>query len=81
MGTIKIEFELPNFERELNVNITLKKDGEVIYTTTEPVKKEVSVAPTISNPEPVVKKKSATKKVENPAPTSTMSGNFMGLDF
>lgn len=30
---IKIEFDLPEFEKELNVSVTLKKDGEVIETS------------------------------------------------
>lgn len=30
---IKIEFDLPEFEKELNISITLKKDGEVITTS------------------------------------------------
>ena len=30
---IKITLELPEFEKELNVSVSLKKDGEVIYTS------------------------------------------------
>jgi len=33
---IKIELELPEFERELNVSITLKRDGEVTAVTSSP---------------------------------------------
>jgi len=33
MGTIKIEFNLPEFEKELNVNIVIRKDGEVVHTS------------------------------------------------
>ena len=33
MGTIKIEFDLPNFEKELNINIVIRKDGEVVCTS------------------------------------------------
>lgn len=30
MGTIKIEFDVPDFEKELKIEVTIKKDGEVI---------------------------------------------------
>ena len=31
---LKIELDLPEFEKELNINITIKKDGEVVYSAT-----------------------------------------------
>ena len=31
---MKIEFDLPNFEKEISINITIKKDGEVVYNQT-----------------------------------------------
>lgn len=30
---IKIELELPEFEKELNISVTLRKDGEVLLCT------------------------------------------------
>jgi hypothetical protein len=33
---IKIELELPEFEKELNVSITLRRDGEVTTVTSSP---------------------------------------------
>ena len=41
---IKIEFDLPEFEKELNISVTLRKDGEVITTSSSSpeVKTEVS---------------------------------------
>lgn len=41
---IKIEFDLPEFEKELNISVTLRKDGEVITTSSSSpeVKAEVS---------------------------------------
>lgn len=33
---IKIELELPEFEKELNVSITLKRDGEVTTVASSP---------------------------------------------
>lgn len=34
MGTIKLEFDIPEFEKELKIEIILSKDGEVVYNTT-----------------------------------------------
>ena len=36
MGTIKFEIDLPEFEKELSLNLTIRRDGEVIYTTSSP---------------------------------------------
>lgn len=38
---MKIEFDLPKFEREININIIIRKDGEVVETF-----KESSASPT-----------------------------------
>lgn len=34
MGTIKFEIDLPEFEKELSINVTIHRDGEVVYNTT-----------------------------------------------
>ena len=31
---MKIEFDIPEFKRELKIEITIRRDGEVIYTDT-----------------------------------------------
>lgn len=36
MGIIKFEVDIPNFEKELSINITLRRDGEVFYSTSSP---------------------------------------------
>lgn len=36
MGTIKFEIDLPEFEKELNISVTIRRDGEVIYNTSSP---------------------------------------------
>ena len=81
---MKIEFEIPEFEKELNINITIKKDGEVVCNT--------SASPTLINsttpfPKPVKEK----KKVENKSPEQNtpntkpagkpVGGNLMDMDF
>ena len=36
MGLVKFEVEIPNFEKELSINITICRDGEVFYSTSSP---------------------------------------------
>ena len=36
MGIIKFEVDIPNFEKELSISITLRRDGEVYYSTSSP---------------------------------------------
>lgn len=39
MGTIKFEIDLPEFENELSLELTIKRDGKVVVnkkTTTSP---------------------------------------------
>lgn len=36
MGTIKFEIDLPEFEKELNINVTIRRDGEVTYSASSP---------------------------------------------
>ena len=73
---LKIKLDLPEFEKELNINITIKKDGEVVYTASSPS----------SNVE-MIDEGEKEKKTDTPAPTKNpkkttkkKSGNFMDLD-
>lgn len=36
MGNIKIELDIPDFDNELNISVTIKKDGEVVSQTSIP---------------------------------------------
>lgn len=36
MGIIKFEVDIPNFEKELSISITIRRDGEVFYSTSSP---------------------------------------------
>lgn len=76
MGLIKFEVDVPEFEKELTISVTIRKDGEVLYTTsTTP-----STPPVVETPEePKKKKTTSAKKVTSPAPTPGMSGNLMNL--
>ena len=66
MGTLKLEIDLPEFKNEINLNITIKKDGEVISSLSAD-KIEQAVSP----PTPI--KKSQER--------STNSGNLMNMDY
>lgn len=47
---MKIEFDVPNFEKELSISIVIRKDGEVVCNTATPPTndpvEEVKVKPT-----------------------------------
>lgn len=66
MGTLKLEIDLPEFKNEINLNITIKKDGEVISSLSAD-----KIEQTVSPPIPV--KKSRGK--------SANSGNLMNMDY
>ena len=72
MSLLKIELDLPEFEKEININITIKKDGEVVYTTSSPSSDVGIIAVEEKTNSPKSSKKSVTKKNSN--------GNFMNLD-
>ena len=36
MGTMRLEIDLPEFEKELSINIIVRRDGEVVYSTSSP---------------------------------------------
>ena len=43
---MKIEFDLPDFEKELKVEITIRRDGEVVYQeSSETLPEEIAVKP------------------------------------
>jgi hypothetical protein len=72
MSLLKIELDLPEFEKEININITIKKDGEVVYTaTSSPSSDGDIIEEKIESPKS--SKKSVTKK-------NSSNGNFMNLD-
>jgi len=83
---MKIEFDLPRFERELNINIIIRKDGEVVYSTSS--SSGSLNENTVNTPEmPVVddrKKEEITEKKEvqlESRPVRNITGNMMNMDF
>ena len=95
MGNIKIEFELPEFQSELTVSVTLRRDGETIVvspSSTEGVTTVLDsgnawkqgfgapIAAPVSMDAP--KKKTVTKKSSTPkGPSDGTSGNMMDMSF
>lgn len=88
MGTIKFEIDLPEFEKELSINVTIHRDGEVVYTTTSSpsVDKQPStnfLSSLGSKPEQEkISVDGDKQKEEKPKKTSTSrrGGNLMNLD-
>ena len=84
MGTIKFEVDIPDFEKEISINVVIKKDGEVAYSTTSSPSKARS---TKKNEIPEIKeeKKSTTggtvKKSNNSPMSSGFGGNMMNIEF
>jgi hypothetical protein len=82
MGTIKFELDIPDFEKEISINVVIKKDGEVAYSTSSssPSKPTETTV--------VVRKKKKADETPTP-PTSSNSGmsggfvggNMMNIDF
>jgi hypothetical protein len=71
MNSIKIELELPEFEKELNISVILRKDGEIVSTFSSP-------QPDIALKEkPVVKEE---KPKDPPKPKKKAGGNMMDLE-
>ena len=67
MGTLKLEIDIPDFKNEINLNITIKKDGEVTSTiSSDKIDQNISV--------PSPKKKESGK-------VSTNIGNLMNMDY
>lgn len=82
---MKIEFDLPNFEKELKIDIVIRKDGEVVYSASSSTPDDYNeVFPNSlgSNGDEKPKKKKTTKKV-NPGEDSPglTGGNFMNMNF
>lgn len=96
MGIIKFEVDIPNFEKELSISITIRRDGEVFYSTSSPSAGNItdlssesslisSEVKDVDIPEKTKKKKKTeeTLNPESPVTTSRKSkgGNFMNMDF
>lgn len=92
MGTIKFEVDIPDFEKEISINVVIKKDGEVAYSTTSSPSTTTSTTTskarsTKKNEIPEIKeeKKSTiggtVKKSNNSPISSGFGGNMMNIEF
>lgn len=93
MGTIKIEFDLPEFKNELQINIVIRKDGEVVSTITTPpsptdngvsciggeLRTELVDKREIKSTSTASDKKNNSSSSEDKKPKKT-GGNLMSLD-
>lgn len=73
MNNIKIELELPEFEKELSISVVLKKDGEIVSAFSSP-SPEITTNKKEKQPE--------VEKVEKEKPKTTRKkagGNMMDL--
>lgn len=89
---MKIEFDLPEFEKEIKVEITIRKDGEVVCSTTSsPTNSEKALFAdqglqlSLSEKSDIESKKS-TKSTKTSKDSATkkpfsMGGNMMGADY
>ena len=80
MGTIKFELDIPDFEKEISINVVIKKDGEVAYTTS-------ASSPSKPTETTVVRKKKKTDEPITPRTKNNgggcgfIGGNMMNIDF
>lgn len=88
---MKIEFDLPKFEKEISINIVIRKDGEVVEefnslgSTTSPSPDSSDLGDFVASLQQAVDSKgqaveSRTKPVEkedSPKKPTSFGGNFM----
>lgn len=79
---IRIEFDLPEFEKELVVSVTLKKDGEVIETSSSlgGVKTDLPWKQSIEEPA-AVKEEKVTQEPIKKTRAKKSGGNMMDISF
>lgn len=80
MGSIKLEFDIPNFEKELKIEITLRKDGEVVeHTTISSPSTGLEKDETTTNQR--IKEEVEEEKIVLPTKKKKLGGNMMDLEF
>lgn len=73
---IKIELELPEFEKELTISVNLRKDGEIIKTSSFPTGTKTEI---INEQPPIWKQAPEPQPVAQPKRPS--GGNMMNMNF
>ena len=82
---MKIEFDLPDFEKELKVEITIRRDGEVVYQeSSETLPEEIAVKPVAKRTAAKSKSKTAedleTVETRNHGDKISGRGNMMNFE-
>lgn len=86
MSLMKFEVEIPEFEKELSINIVIKKDGEVVSATSSSkiIKEKIGENKKEEVVERDIPAKTSTPKKKEKTSTNVVSasrGNLMNLDF
>lgn len=71
---MKIEFDIPEFKRELKIEITLKRDGEVIYSA------QSDTAEGLKAPEPSTPTKAKKSSTPKSGGGNKGGGNMMNIE-
>jgi hypothetical protein len=69
MGSIKFEVDIPDFEKEISIELIIRRDGEVVCKS----------SPTSSSNKGV--EKEVKKTSTGPTTNSSVGGNMMNADF
>lgn len=82
---MKIEFEIPDFKKELKIEITIRRDGEVVYQEiSETLPEEIAVKPVAKRTAAKSKSKAAedleTVATRNHGEKLSGSGNMMNIE-
>lgn len=90
MGSIKLEFDIPEFEKELKIEIILSKDGEVVCTASSPstgmIKEELPKSNNLvdkvleDKTSPVITKTEKINSNQSSTPKKRFGGNMMDLE-
>jgi len=74
---MKIEFDIPEFKRELKIEITLRKDGEVIYSAQSDTAEGMELNTTTS---PSTTTKAIKKTTPKSGGGTKGGGNMMNIE-
>jgi hypothetical protein len=80
---IKIELELPEFDKELAITVTLKRDGEVIKASSSPgVNVGINNCPPLPTAQPIPTQNIPPRQYDNGAGGGwKQGGNMMDINF
>lgn len=74
---MKIEFDIPEFKRELKIEITLRRDGEVIYSAQSDPAEDLEYK---EAPEPSTTATKAKKTTPKSGGGNKGGGNMMNIE-